>query len=75
MAGGTINEPTTDKQALLTKVMFERDIQKVNAPPHYFDRDGYVMETELDYKDFILPYGAGRCKVSWPDDKWKFEWS
>ena len=56
-------------------MMFERDIQKGDNPPHYFDREGYVAETQLDYKDFDLPYYAGSCRVSWPNDKWKFDWS
>ena len=75
MAGGKTNEPTTDKQVLVTRTMFERDIQKGDRPPYYFDREGYVAETQLDYKDFGLPFDAGRCRITWPEDKWKFEWS
>ena len=75
MAGGKSNEPTTDKQILVTRMMFERDVQKGDRPQLYFDREGYVAETQLDYKNFDLPFDAGRCRVTWPDNKWKFDWS
>ena len=75
MPSGKTNEPTTDKQIVVTRMMFERDIQKGDSPPHYFDREGYVAETQLDHKEFNLPYYAGSCRVSWPNDKWKFDWS
>ena len=74
MAGGKTNEPTTDKQALVTRTMFERDIQKGDRPPYYFDREGYMAETQLAYKNFDIPYGAGSCKVSWPNGVFQFEW-
>ena len=50
MAGGKTNEPTSDKQVLVTRAMFERDIQKGDRPPHYFDREGYVAETGARYQ-------------------------
>ena len=70
MSGGKLNEPTTSTQVQLTRDRFERDVVRGDTPPYYLIPEN----VEGDYKDFILPYNAGRCRVSWNNNEWKFEY-
>ena len=68
------NQPTTSKQAKATRERFERDIIRGDRPPYYLVPEVYEKNTGMSYKNFDLPYNAGRCTVSWPDNKMQFEW-
>ena len=70
MAGGKINEPTTSTQVQITRDRFERDVVRGDVPPYYLVPE----RIEGEHKDFILPYNAGRCRVSWADNQWSFEY-
>ena len=47
---------------------------KGDTPPYYFDNGAWENKTGMSYRNFDLPYGAGSCKVSWPNDTFQFEW-
>ena len=75
MAGGSQNEPTTSAQIQLTRDTFQREVVRGDRPPYYLDTGRHEEQFRVKYKDFDLPYHAGRCRVSWNTDQWKFEWS
>ena len=68
------NQPTTSKQTKVTRERFERDIIRGDKPPYYLVPEIYEKNTGMSYKNFDLPYNAGRCTVSWPNNKMQFEW-
>ena len=68
------NQPTTSKQTKATRERFERDIIRGDKPPYYLVPEVYEKNTGMSYKNFDLPYNAGRCIVSWPNNKMQFEW-
>jgi hypothetical protein len=74
MAGKTLHEPTRSGQILLTRNRFEYNIVRGDVPPYYFDNSAWENETGMSYRNFDLPYSAGRCKVSWPNGVFQFEW-
>ena len=74
MAGKTYHEPTRSGQILLTRNRFEYNIVRGYVPPYYFDNGAWENKTGMSYRNFDLPYGAGSCKVSWPNDTFQFEW-
>ena len=45
-----------------------------DVPPYYFDNGAWENETGMNYRNFDIPYGAGSCKVSWPNGAFQFEW-
>ena len=75
MAGGKQNEPTTANRVLVTRANFERDIQKGDRPPWYLIPERYEARHGRQWAYYDLPYGAGRCKVSWETGKFNFDWS
>ena len=75
MPGGKQNEPTTASRVLATRVNFERDIQKGDRPPWYLMPERYEARHGRQWAYYDLPYGAGRCKVSWETGKFNFDWS
>ena len=74
MAGKTLHGPTRSGQILLTRNRFEYNIVSGDVPPYYFDNGAWENETGLNYRNYDLPYGAGSCKVSWPNGVFQFEW-
>jgi len=70
MAGGLQNEPTTSAQVIVTRQRFERDVVRGDVPPYYLIPE----KQEETYKWYDLPYNSGRCKVSWADNQWSFEY-
>ena len=52
------------------KLRFERDVVRGDVPPYHLVPE----RLEETHKDFILPYNVGRCRVSWANDEWKFEY-
>ena len=74
MAGKTQHEPTRSGQILLTRNRFEYNIVRGDVPPYYFDNGAWENETGMNYRNFDIPYGAGTCKVSWPNGVFQFEW-
>ena len=52
----------------------DRDIIRGDKPPYYLVPEVYEKNTGMSYKNFDLPYNAGRCTVSWPNNKMQFEW-
>ena len=77
MAGGYQNESTSDKRAKVTRSRFEQDVLRFDAPPWYLFPERHEEETGDSFKYFNVPYGAGVCKVSWPEGpkgQFQFEW-
>ena len=74
MAEKTQHGPTRSGQIILTRNRFEYDIVKGDFPPYYFDNGAWENKTGMSYRNFDLPYGAGSCKVSWPNGVFQFEW-
>ena len=72
---GTENQPTTSNQIRLTRERFEQDIQKSDTPPWYLIPERYEARHKRKWAYYDLPYGAGRCKVSWETGQFNFEWS
>jgi len=68
------NQPTSSKQVEQTRRQFEHDILKGDKPPYYLVPEVYEKNTGMSYKNFDLPYNAGRCVVSWPNNIIKFDW-
>ena len=75
MAGGLQNEPTGSSQVFVTRQRFERDVIRGNVPPWYLITENLSDIDGNGFKDFDLPYNAGRCRVSWNTNQWNFEWS
>ena len=70
MPSGHINEPQTLVQEREMKIRFERDVVRGDVPPYHLVPE----RLEETHKDFILPYNVGRCRVSWANDEWMFEY-
>ena len=78
MAGRNQNESTTEYRTKVSRNRFEQDILRFDAPPWYLKPDRHERDTGDTFKSFNVPYGAGVCKVSWPDGpkgKLEFDWS
>ena len=78
MAGGHQNESTRDSKKRVTRLRFEQDVLRLDAPPWYLFPERHEKETGDAFKYFNLPNGAGACKVSWPDGpkgQLEFDWS
>ncbi len=78
MPGGYQNEPTHDGRVKVTRSRFEQNVVKYDTPPWYLKPDRHEKETGDSFKIFHVGYGAGLCKVSWPNGpkgKLEFEWS
>ena len=75
MPGGLQNEPTTASRVLVTRQRFEEDIQRGDKPPWYLIPERYEARHGRQWAYYDLPYGAGRCKVSWETGQFNFEWS
>ena len=70
MPAGHINEPQSLVQEKEMKLRFEKDVVRGDVPPYYLVPE----RQEETHKDFILPYNVGRCRVSWADNEWNFEY-
>jgi hypothetical protein len=78
MAGGKQNESTSGNRERVSRSRFEQDVIRLDAPPWYLKPDRHERDTGDAFKSFNVPYGAGVCKVSWPDGpkgKLEFDWS
>ena len=78
MAGGYQNESTTNSKVRATRLRFEQDVLRFDAPPWYLIPERHERETGEAFKHFNLPYNAGICKVSWPNGpkgQLEFDWS
>ena len=72
------NKNFNDALKLLTqfqKQRFEEDIQRGDNPPWYLVPERYEARHGRQWAYYDLPYGAGRCKVSWETGQFNFEWS
>jgi len=77
MAGGHQNESTSVNRAKVSRSRFEQDVVRLDAPPWYLIPERHEKDTGDAFKWFIVPHGAGLCKVSWPDGskgQLEFEW-
>ena len=78
MSKGLQNESTSDNKIKVTRSRFEQNVIRLDAPPWYLKQDTQEAETADTFKFFNAPYGAGVCKVSWPNGpkgQLEFEWS
>ena len=78
MSAGKQNESTSNNRTNVSRSRFEQNVVNLDAPPWYLKPDRHEEETGDAFKYFNLPYGAGRCKVSWPNGpkgQLEFEWS
>ena len=78
MAGGHQNESTHNNRVKVTRNRFEQTVVRFDAPPWDLKPELHETETGDAFKYFNVPYGAGVCKVSWPDGpkgQLEFEWS
>ena len=77
MAGGKQNESTQSNRVKVTRQRFEQDVLRFDAPPWYLIPERHEEDTGDSFKWVVVPYGAGVCKVSWPEGpkgQLQFEW-
>ena len=78
MSKGLQNESTSNNRTNVSRSRFEQNVVRYDTPPWYLKPDRHEIETGDTFKYFNVPYGAGVCKVSWPEGpkgKLEFEWS
>ena len=78
MAGGHKNESTSSNRVKVTRSRFEQNVVRFDTPPWYLIPERHERDTGDAFKYFDVPYGAGVCKVSWPNGpkgQLEFEWS